>query len=525
MRRLRLPTCRTFGLGDHNSNKPGSSRCGGSAAFGERAFPRIGRCERRRASQRATRPAGIRRSRPQPARQPASPPPAGPPPGQPAAGQPAHRVLPTTYSPAAVEASRYEQWVADGVFTADPGSGKTPYAIVIPPPNVTGSLHMGHAFQHTLMDALVRRRRMQGYDALWVPGTDHAGIATQNVVERVLAHEGKSRQDLGREGFVERVWQWRAEYGDKILGQMRRLGEGVDWTRERFTMDEGLSRAVRTIFKRLYDDDLIYRAERIINWCPRCQTALSDIEVEHREIEGELVSISYGPVTRGHHPGGDDARRHRRRGASRRRALPPPRRARSGAAADQSPHPGHRRRSGRRVVRDGCGEGHPRPRPERLRDRAAPRPARRGHDGRARQHHRPRPIPGARPFRGPARGGGRAARAGAPGRRAPPLPALGGALFPVRDDRRAAAVAAMVRPGRPAGQTGRRRGAPRRHRVLPAGDGPALFRLGRLDARLVHQPAAVVGSPDPGLVWPGRANRGPRPRRRRARRRGLAAGR
>ncbi|MGZ4663677.1 MAG: valine--tRNA ligase [Frankiaceae bacterium] len=205
--------------------------------------------------------------------------------------------MPTTYSPAAVEAARYEQWVADGVFTADPRSGKTPYAIVIPPPNVTGSLHMGHAFQHTLMDALVRRRRMQGYDALWLPGTDHAGIATQNVVERVLANEGRSRQDLGREAFVERVWQWRAEYGDKILGQMRRLGEGVDWTRERFTMDEGLSRAVRTVFKRLYDDDLIYRAERIINWCPRCQTALSDIEVEHREIEGELVSISYGPVT------------------------------------------------------------------------------------------------------------------------------------------------------------------------------------------------------------------------------------
>jgi len=187
--------------------------------------------------------------------------------------------------------------VAAGVFTADPAGGKTPYAIVIPPPNVTGSLHMGHAFQHTLMDALVRRRRMQGYDALWLPGMDHAGIATQNVVERELAGEGRSRHDLGREGFVDRVWQWRAEYGGKILGQMRRLGDGVDWTRERFTMDEGLSRAVRTIFKRLYDDDLIYRAERIINWCPRCHTALSDIEVEHREIDGELISISYGPIT------------------------------------------------------------------------------------------------------------------------------------------------------------------------------------------------------------------------------------
>ena len=152
---------------------------------------------------------------------------------------------------------------------------------MIPPPNVTGSLHMGHALDHTLIDALIRRRRMQGYVALWLPGMDHAGIATQNVVERELAKQGLSRHDLGREAFVERVWQWKAESGGKILGQMRRLGDSVDWSRERFTMDEGLSRAVQTIFKRLYDDGLIYRAERIINWCPRCLTALSDIEVEH----------------------------------------------------------------------------------------------------------------------------------------------------------------------------------------------------------------------------------------------------
>src|SRR5690349_11819496 len=153
---------------------------------------------------------------------------------------------------------------------------------------------MGHAFEHTLMDALIRRRRMQGYEALWLPGMDHAGIATQNVVERQLAAEGMSRHDLGREKFVERVWQWKSESGGAILGQMRRLGDSVDWTRERFTMDEGLSRAVLTIFKRLYDDGLIYRAERIINWCPRCLTALSDIEVEHTDDDGELVSIRYG---------------------------------------------------------------------------------------------------------------------------------------------------------------------------------------------------------------------------------------
>ncbi len=180
-----------------------------------------------------------------------------------------------------------------GYFRADAGSDRPPYTIVIPPPNVTGSLHVGHALDHTIQDALVRRRRMQGYETLWLPGMDHAGIATQNVVERQLASAGLSRHDLGREGFVERVWQWKAESGGAILGQMRRLGDSVDWTRERFTMDEGLSRAVQTIFKRLYDDGLIYRAERIINWCPRCLTALSDIEVEHSDDEGELVSIRY----------------------------------------------------------------------------------------------------------------------------------------------------------------------------------------------------------------------------------------
>ncbi len=202
--------------------------------------------------------------------------------------------LPSQYSPAEVESRRYEAWVAAGYFTADAESAAPAFAIVIPPPNVTGSLHIGHALDHTLIDALIRRRRMQGYNTLWLPGMDHAGIATQNVVERELARDGLSRHDLGREAFVERVWQWKAESGGRILGQMRRLGDSVDWTRERFTMDQGLSRAVQTIFKRLYDDGLIYRAERIINWCPRCLTALSDIEVEHADDEGELVSVRYG---------------------------------------------------------------------------------------------------------------------------------------------------------------------------------------------------------------------------------------
>jgi valyl-tRNA synthetase len=202
--------------------------------------------------------------------------------------------LSAQYQPGEVEQRRYETWVSEGYFTADPKSDKPAFSIVIPPPNVTGQLHVGHALDHTIQDALSRRKRMQGYEVLWLPGMDHAGIATQNVVERQLAGQQLSRHDLGREKFVEKVWEWKAQLGGAILGQMRRLGDSVDWSRERFTMDEGLSRAVQTIFKRLYDDELIYRANRIINWCPRCLTALSDIEVEHTDDDGELVSIRYG---------------------------------------------------------------------------------------------------------------------------------------------------------------------------------------------------------------------------------------
>ena len=210
--------------------------------------------------------------------------------------------LDKTYHPDEVEARHYKEWEDSGAFAAGQGGAGAsgngqPYTIVIPPPNVTGSLHMGHALDHTLMDALTRRKRMQGYEVLWLPGMDHAGIATQSVVEKQLAADGKTKEDFGRELFVEKVWDWKRESGGTIGGQMRRLGDGVDWSRDRFTMDDGLSRAVRTIFKRLYDAGLIYQAERLVNWSPVLQTAISDLEVKYEDVEGELVSFRYGSMS------------------------------------------------------------------------------------------------------------------------------------------------------------------------------------------------------------------------------------
>ena len=204
------------------------------------------------------------------------------------------RQLEKTYDPKAVEDRWSREWIDRGYFRADvknhPGP---PYSIVIPPPNVTGSLHVGHALNHSLQDILIRWRRMQGCNTLWLPGTDHAGIATQNVVEKQLMAEGLSRESLGRERFVERVWQWKATSGNTIVNQQKQLGESCDWDRLRFTMDEGLSTAVLEVFVRLYEDGLIYRGERLINWCPRCLTALSDIEVEHEDIKGKLYHLRY----------------------------------------------------------------------------------------------------------------------------------------------------------------------------------------------------------------------------------------
>lgn len=210
--------------------------------------------------------------------------------------EPRADALPKTWDPGAIETQLYQGWVDAGYFTADAASAKPAYSIVLPPPNVTGSLHMGHALDHTLMDALTRRKRMQGYEVLWLPGMDHAGIATQSLVEKQLAAESVSKEDLGREAFVEKIWEWKRQSGGTIGAQMRRLGDGVDAGRDRFTMDEGLSRAVRTIFKRLFDAGLIYQAERLVNWSPVLQTAISDLEVKFEEVEGELVSFRYGSL-------------------------------------------------------------------------------------------------------------------------------------------------------------------------------------------------------------------------------------
>ncbi|NQU18448.1 MAG: valine--tRNA ligase [Candidatus Saganbacteria bacterium] len=201
--------------------------------------------------------------------------------------------MPKNYNPAEVEQKWYKFWEENGLFKPDQKSKADPFTIVIPPPNVTGQLHMGHALDNSLQDVLIRYKRMQGFNTLWIPGTDHAGIATQNVVEKALRKEGKTKDDLGREKFVEKVWEWKKEYGGKITQQLRRLGASCDWSRERFTMDEGLSKAVRREFVQLYKEGLIYRGKRIINWCPRCGTALSDIEVEHTPKKGKLWHIKY----------------------------------------------------------------------------------------------------------------------------------------------------------------------------------------------------------------------------------------
>ena len=202
------------------------------------------------------------------------------------------------YDPSSVEDKHYKKWVDAGYFHAERDPDKRPYTIVMPPPNITGQLHMGHAMDETWQDILIRYKRMQGYAALWVPGTDHASIATEAKIVAKMKEEGLTKQDLGRDRFLERAWDWKKQYGGRIVEQLKKLGCSCDWQRERFTMDEGCSKAVLKVFKKLYDDGLIYRGERIINWCPHCKTSISDAEVEYEEQDGFFWHLKY-PVAGG----------------------------------------------------------------------------------------------------------------------------------------------------------------------------------------------------------------------------------
>jgi valyl-tRNA synthetase len=204
--------------------------------------------------------------------------------------------LPKRFDPKPVESRLYQAWLARGLFRAAADPARPRFSMVIPPPNVTGSLHLGHALNNTLQDLLARHKRIQGFDVLWLPGTDHAGISTQVVVEKELAKQGRTRHDLGREAFVDQVWEWKARYGARIVEQLQALGSSCDWSRERFTMDPGLSRAVREVFVRLYHQGLIYRAEYLVNWCPRCTTVLSDLESPYKPVAGKLYRIRYAAV-------------------------------------------------------------------------------------------------------------------------------------------------------------------------------------------------------------------------------------
>ena len=284
----------------------------------------------------------------------------------------------SVYDPSAVERRWQETWEAEGLYAAGAGARRDDtFVICVPPPNVTGELHMGHALNGSIQDVLVRWHRMRGFDTLWQPGYDHAGISTQNVVEKQLVAEGTSRQEIGRDAFLERTWSWLDETGRTIMGQFRRLGASLDYSRERFTMDDAYVEAVMTFFVRLWDAGWIYRANRIVNWCPHHRTAISDLEVEHVEMDDTLFHVRY-PFADGDGVDGitiatvrpvDDPRRRRRRGAPRRRAVPGCRRTRGRRPGRRAPRARDRRRAGRSGVRHRRPQDHPGSRPDRLRDR------------------------------------------------------------------------------------------------------------------------------------------------------------
>jgi hypothetical protein len=415
----------------------------------------------------------------------------------------------SSFDPHAIEQQLYDEWERAGYF-APAGNGK-PYCIVIPPPNVTGSLHMGHAFQHTLMDALIRYHRMKGDRALWQMGTDHAGIATQMLVERQLNAEGRSRHEIGRDAFVDRVWQWKAQSGDTISRQLRRMGSSLDWSRDRFTMDEGFSRAVLEVFVRLYDEGLIYRGQRLVNWDPALGTAISDLEVENGEEQGSLWHFRYPLRTAPPRQTAETIWWSPPRVRKPCSATPrwPCTRRTSGTgiwSASGSAAPGgagtahHRRRLRRPGVRHRLRQDHPghdfndnavgarhglplvnvfastRPSTTTLRRVTAGSTAMPPATGRRRPGRR-RP---ARQGRGPH-------PHGAPGR-------------PLRRRHRAVAHRSVVRQDRASGRAGHRRRGKRRHRVRPEAVRKRLLRLDAQHSGLVHLTPAVVGPPNPGLV-------------------------
>ena len=201
--------------------------------------------------------------------------------------------LGTQYNPQAIEGRLYEKWMAKKYFAAKIDRSKKPFTIVMPPPNITGQLHMGHALDNTLQDAIIRYKRMSGFAALWLPGTDHASIATEAKIVEAMRKEGITKEEIGREEFLRRAWAWKEQYGNRIVSQLKKMGSSCDWDRERFTMDEGCSRAVKEVFVRLYDQGLIYRGNRIINWCPKCLTSISDAEVEYEDKPGHFWHIRY----------------------------------------------------------------------------------------------------------------------------------------------------------------------------------------------------------------------------------------
>ena len=298
------------------------------------------------------------------------------------------------YRPDLIEERWQRAWEEEGLYAAEPGSGGPTYSIAVPPPNVTGELHLGHAMNAAYQDVLIRWHRMRGFDVLWQPGYDHAGIGTQNVVERDLAKEGLTRQDLGREAFEARVWEWLERFGRVIMHQYRRLGASLDYRRERFTMDEAYVRAVLRFFVHLHRRGWIYRANRIVNWCPRCGSAISDLEVEHADVDDTLYYVRYpladalGSRHRGHGAAGDDPRRRRSRRPSRGRALCSGRRQGGRRARCRAPGADPRRRAGAGRLRHRSAQDHPRPRSARLRDRPRPRPPRADRDRAGRAHER-----------------------------------------------------------------------------------------------------------------------------------------